>query len=281
MKSLYDAINQFWTETVSSPLPLSACALYHFLCYKANRQRWQMPVKCSTEMLAYCLQVSCPTVRTARKKLAAHGFISYVQGKRKSSHAEYTILDKQGESHDLTRDVQQGTAQNFPQKLSQDFPQDFRQDFPQCFPQNFPINIKKKEEERIKNTSPNNARVEKSEDKISLSELEERLAADDEWLQSVTAFIATCGLGTLETTQTRDYLHRFFQYLSASGQNEREEKDTRRYFSNWLKVHIQKQNNHANKHNSGTSNSARINAADRRRPLDFSTAQTKDYHSSF
>jgi len=114
-----------------------------------------------------------------------------------------------------------------------------------------------------------------------LSELEERLAVDDEWLQSVAAFIATCGLGTLETAQTRDYLHRFFQYLSASGQNEREEKDTRRYFSNWLKVHIQKQNNHANNSNSHTNNSARINAADRRRPLDFSTAQTKDYHSSF
>jgi len=196
------------------------------------------------------------------------------------ANARVLMRNTQSWTNRMSLTILQGTyskEQHIPQKLSQDF----RQDFPQGFPQNFPINIKKKEEERIKNTSPNNARVEKSEDRISLSELEERLSADEPWLQSVTAFIATCCLGTLETTQTRDYLHRFFQYLSASGQNEREEKDTRRYFSNWLKVHIQKQNNHANNHNTGASNSAHINAADRRRPLDLSPAQTKDYHSSF
>lgn len=264
MKSLYDAINQFWVETESSPLPPSACALYHLLCFKANRQRWQMPVKCSTEMIVYCLQITRPTLCAARKLLAEKRLICYVKGKRRNSPAEYTILDRQDDlTPNLTQDLTQGLTQNLTPNLTPALTPDLTQDFT--------IKYKKKEEKE-NNISITNAR----EEKISLKELEEKLSADEPWMQSVVAFIASCGLGTLEVQQVKDHLRRFFQYLSASGQDEREEADTRRYFNNWLKVQLKKNNNYGN-----TTNNPKTCATDRRRPLDISASSEKNYHAPF
>ncbi|MBS5528002.1 MAG: hypothetical protein KHX42_07615 [Prevotella sp.] len=245
MNSLYDATNRYWSKTELSPLPPAVCALYYILCYLANRQRWQMPVRCSTAMLAYHLHISKQRVCTARKTLCELGFIHFIDGTNQSAPAEYVILDS-------------------PKMLTQKFTPDVT---PQLMQE-----LTHYKEEKNKEESSHTTR----EKMLSLIDLEEKFVADTDWHQSVFTFIESSTHLTLISQQLQDWIHQFFQYLSAKGMKEREEEDTRAYFCSWLKLQLT-----PNKRNSYATNNPPISSAANRRPVDINASEKKNYKSSF
>ena len=90
--SIYDYLNHFWAESERETLSLNETALYFYLLYEANRQRWVMPFKCSTAMIRLRLRTSTQNIMNAREGLMKKGLICFKKGIGKEKPAFYTLL---------------------------------------------------------------------------------------------------------------------------------------------------------------------------------------------
>ena len=88
----FDYFNNFWLENEREPFSTSEIALFHFLLYEGNRQRWKMPLRCSTAMIAYRLKTTKQNILKARDALSDRGIISYEKGSKTDSPARYLLL---------------------------------------------------------------------------------------------------------------------------------------------------------------------------------------------
>ena len=90
--NLYELTNRFWQEGEYEPYSSTEVALYFFLLYRANARRWQMPIRCPTEMI--CNRLKTSNLVKARECLKQRGFISFVPGKGKEVAPTYTIMER-------------------------------------------------------------------------------------------------------------------------------------------------------------------------------------------
>ena len=92
--NLYELTNRFWQEGEYEPYSSTEVALYFFLLYRANARRWQMPIRCPTEMICNRIKTSKQNLVKARECLKQRGFISFVPGKGKEVAPTYTIMER-------------------------------------------------------------------------------------------------------------------------------------------------------------------------------------------
>ena len=111
----------------------------------------------------------------------------------------------------------------------------------------------------------NNKAGDKINEKIGLDELEQRFISDTDWQQSLLPLLSDNDQSKIE-----HYIHEFFQSLKMRGFENREEKDCRNHFYNWLK----KQKTNSN----GTDKQSN---KDRRRGTGVPAVAPEDYDRPF
>ena len=111
----------------------------------------------------------------------------------------------------------------------------------------------------------NNKAGDKINEKIGLDELEQRFISDTDWQQSLLPLLSDNDQSKIE-----HYIHEFFQSLKMRGFENREEKDCRNHFYNWLRKQ---------KTNSNGTDKQLYN--DRRRGAGVPTASPEDYEGAF
>ena len=100
--SIYDFLNLFWSKNEHNPCSPTEAALYFYLLFEANRQRWIMPFCCNTSIICFRLSTSKQNISNARDKLREKGLIDFVSGKGKGQPAQYTLLSS-NESTKVTK----------------------------------------------------------------------------------------------------------------------------------------------------------------------------------
>ncbi|NCB79568.1 MAG: hypothetical protein EOM41_06325 [Bacilli bacterium] len=246
--NLYELTNRFWQDGEYEPYSSTEVALYFFLLYRANARRWQMPIRCPTEMICNRIKTSKQNLVKARECLKQRGFISFVPGKGKEVAPTYTIMEH---ISPLSVEMSVKMSEQLSVELSE---------------QLSPYNIKDKDNN--KDNSINNAR----ENESSLDELELRLSNDTSWQESIISLLSSSQQIKLSHIEIENYINQFFQYLKISGIERREEKEVRTYFFNWLKKTILNNKKNVHKQQETTI---------QRRSTDVPVASPTDYQGTF
>ena len=244
--NLYELSNRFWQENEYEPFSTSDIALYFYLLHRANSRRWQMPVRCPTAMICYHLKTTRQNIVKARESLHRRGFISFTPGKGKDVPSLYTIVEAPETlpvplPDELTGQLSDTTTNELTDGLSDKA-----------------TVYKDKETDKYIHSN-------KVDEKIDLNELERRLMSDTDWQQSLLPL-----LSGNDQSEIGHYIHEFFQSLKARGFENREEKDCRNHFYNWLRK--QKTNNN------GTDKQT---YNDRRRGVGVPAVSPEDYDRPF
>ena len=250
--NLYELTNRFWQEGEYEPYSSTEVALYFFLLYRANARRWQMPIRCPTEMICNRIKTSKQNLVKARECLKQRGFISFVPGKGKEVAPTYTIMER---ISPLSVEMSVKLSEQLSVPLSVELSEQLS-----------PYNIKDKDNN--KDNSNNNAR----ENESGLDELELRLSNDTSWQESIISLLSSSQQMELSHTEIENYISQFFQYLKISGIERREEKEVRTYFFNWLKKTILNNKKNAYKQPETTT---------QRRSTDVPVASPKEYQGTF
>lgn len=246
--NLYELTNRFWQDGEYEPYSSTEVALYFFLLYRANARRWQMPIRCPTEMICNRIKTSKQNLVKARECLKQRGFISFVPGKGKEVAPTYTIMEH---ISPLSVEMSVKMSEQLSVELSE---------------QLSPYNIKDKDNN--KDNSINNAR----ENESSLDELELRLSNDTSWQESIISLLSSSQQIKLSHIEIENYINQFFQYLKISGIERRDEKEVRTYFFNWLKKTILNNKKNVHKQQETTI---------QRRSTDVPVASPTDYQGTF
>lgn len=90
--SFFDFFNRFWDYCAMEPYSITEVALYHYLLNIANRNRFVMPIKCSTSLISVHLKTSKQNVIKAREGLTSRGLILFESGTGRDSAASYQLL---------------------------------------------------------------------------------------------------------------------------------------------------------------------------------------------
>lgn len=250
--NLYELTNRFWQEGEYEPYSSTEVALYSFLLHRANARRWQMPIRCPTEMICNRLKTSKQNLVKARECLKQRGFISFVPGKGKEVAPTYTIMERLSPlSVELSVKMSEQLSVPLSVELSE---------------QLSPYNIKDKDNN--KDNSNNNAR----ENDLRLDDLELRLSKDTSWQESIISLLSSSQQIMLSHTEIENYINQFFQYLKISGIERREETEVRTYFFNWLKKNILNNKKNVYKQQETTI---------QRRSTDVPVASPKEYQGTF
>ena len=248
--NLYELTHAFWKENRYDPFPLSAIALFFFLLDRANSQYWNMPIRCPTIQIGGALSVSEQTVLNSRSILSKRGIISYIVGHGNKVAPLYTIVT------DPTK-----WAVRLGDKLTDDLGDRLRDSLVDNLNINKDINIKDK-------ISSNNK--EAKEEILSVERLEEIFLADGKWQADVISLMSQSR--PLNTPELHRQISTFFQELKCKGITEREERDCRTHFINWLKK--QPQNSNQNNSNNGLQKS---NGSNARRSAPVTAQSANDY----
>lgn len=212
--NLYLLMQRFWRENEYEPFSTAAIALYFFLIDRANSRRWQMPFKCPTSVISSSINVTRQTVVNAREALRERKLITYSKGTGKGSHPMYSLVLTDFLTDNQTEGLQEPLQDSKTGELSDNLT---------------PYNI---EDRNIKdkNYSSNNIGNVKI---LNLEELERLLVNDEPWLNEILSLLSpSC---QIDLPNLKIYLGNFFRYLNCQGYKERDEKDCRRHFVNWIK----------------------------------------------
>lgn len=237
--NIYELLTRFWMESEEQCFSPSEVALYAFLIAKANQYRWKMPFRCSTATVCSRINTTRQNVVKARTGLKERGLIDFVAGTGKDDAPQYTIL--QG-----NRQLSGQLSDELPHTLSGQLP---------------PYNIEDKD------NNHNNAREKNLKD---TEELKTILMKDEAWQMSVVNALGCASVRTPEDISSQ--LSQFFLMLEAQGVKEREERDCRAYFFNWL--------NKRTKYNSENGNK-QTNIQSQRRGVEVSVGTAKSYEGRF
>lgn len=244
--NIYELLTRFWLESEEQSFSPSEAALYSFLIIKANQRRWQMPFRCSTTAVCSHINTTRQNVVKARIGLKERGLIDFEAGTGKDDAPQYTIL--------------QGNRQLSGQ-LSDELPHSLSVQLSGQLP---PYNIEDKDINH-----KNNAR---EKDLKGIDELKEILSKDEAWQMSVVNAIGSAKVRTPEDISSQ--LSQFFLMLEAQGVKQREERDCRAYFFNWL-------NKRVNSNNSNYGNKQQANILAQRRGVEVSVGAEKNYEGRF
>ena len=201
MKATYiELLNRFWAENRRCPFSPCQSALYFFLLNEANAIRWEMPVAVPTAVVCQLTGMGKSSLMRAREALQERGMISFTLGTPRRTAPQYTIADT---NCDTKRETNVGTNDGA----------------------NDGTIIKDIDKEIY---SYHNAR-----EKRKIEELEKLLMTDLEWQDSVIKAIDSDSIAKRADVQER--LRLFFNSERAKGVKEKEEKDCRSHFFNWVK----------------------------------------------
>ncbi len=201
--NMFSLISSFWRMAEVEKFSPSEIALYFFLLQKANQQKWQMPVRCSTESIRVYIESSKQNIVKARDGLKRRGLIDFLPGKGKGAYPVYVL-------------VPQG---NKPQHL--EMPKEM------SIPLSVELSPYKKED---KESITINAR----ESLLNLEHMENQLLADKQWQENLISLISGTGETHIDNAELANQIKQFFLYLKTSGIEKRDEKECRQHFVNWL-----------------------------------------------
>ena len=242
MASIYDYINQFWTEAERSPFNPTEVALYHYLLYEANRLRWNMPFACHTAILCVRLSTTKQNISKARQHLKERGLIEFHAGTGIRTPALYSL-----------------TLQSPPQLPQQVTPQLSRE-----LTHSNIEDIDKNKDKNIINSQPA-----RDDGHKPLDELETILLADTAWQDKIIGVLTKRENSEVGTSRLCGYIHDFFEEQRIGGSGQRDESDCRSHFYHWI---IKRLN--ANRH--GT-----IRKSPTYRDTDVSAVSAEDYEGAF
>lgn len=254
--NVYELITAFWRENDYEPFSTAEIALFFFLVGKCNGRHWKMPVKCPTSVACHAIKVSKQTAMNAREALRKRGIIRYTKGTGNANAPGYTIItDPKKWTDELTIDKTDRLTDNHTVGKTES-PTVSETD-------NLTIyNIK---DENMKDKiSFNNT---DGGEKLSLDELEKMFLADTAWQSSILPLLSH----PLSDDGLKKQIENFFNHLRCQGMNEREEKDCRNHFYNWIRKQSKNRRNGIDKQQD----------TDKRRGSDVTAASARDYDGTF
>ena len=261
--NLYELSNRFWQENEYEPFSVSEVALYFYLLHRANSRRWQMPLRCPTTMICCHLKTTRQNIIKAREALRRRGFLSFTPGKGKDAPSLYTIVGNPDTV--LSAPLTDELSVELSGQLSDKMTNELTGELPHELSDKVTV-YNNKDKEIDKDIHNNNNKAgDKINEKVGLGELEQRFISDTDWQQSLLPL-----LSDKERPKIEYYIHEFFQSLKMRGFENREEKDCRNHFYNWLK----KQKTNSN----GTDKQSN---KDRRRGTGVPAASPEDYEGAF
>ena len=261
--SIFELMNYFWFRNENEPCSLSEIALYHYLLFEANRQRWATPFKVSTQMIQARLNTSKQNVMKAREALTKRGLISYSKGEGKGKPALYTLYLG-------TFDDSKAPSQQLSQPLTQELSHELTQPLPATLTPTLPLsNIKDENTEYVKKKEVGSPSP-PSPDKVvlTLSELREKLLSDEPWQLNLSERLAVVGIN-LSGDSLRGKIIEFFDEQQEKGITEKEETDCRQYVFNWIRYYNKNNKHGQDSKNEGKTGQAKISA---NRPADYKGA---------
>lgn len=246
--NIYELLTAYWRENDYEPFSTAETALFFFLVGKCNSRHWKMPVKCPTSVVCRSIKVSKQTVITAREALRDRGLIRYTKGNGNSDAPGYTIItDPRKWVDELTIIKTESLTDN--QTIGK------TESLTIC-------NIK--DEKNKDKISSNNTEVEK---KLSLDELEKLFLADAAWQSSILSLLPN----SITHDELKKQICNFFNQLRCQGMNEREDKDCRTHFYNWIRKQSNNRQNGIYKQQD----------TDKRRSSDVTATSARDYNGTF
>lgn len=234
---MFNFVLRFWRAAEEEAFTPSEAALYFYLLHRANTQKWQMPIRCPTTTVCAFLSTSKQNVMKARKGLRQRGFIEYHSGSGTNDVPQYTLIETPSELSGQLSD-----------ELSAQLPL-----------------YKNKDKDRTTTTAH-------TDSILNLDKLERMFLEDEQWQQSVLTLLLAKNIKGATIEFLRTQISQFFLYLKASGQTERETKDCKSYFVNWLGKQL------FNNHRDGIN---KPDNQDKRRASEVSPAPTEAYYQSF
>lgn len=216
--NLYILMQRFWRENEYEPFSTAAIALYFFLIDRANSRRWQMPFKCPNSVISTSINVTRQTVVNARETLRERKLITYSKGTGKGSHPMYSLVLADSLTDNMTEYLSDGLPEPLQDSKTEDLSDSLT-----------PYNIKDRNIKDKKYSSNNIGDVKI----LSLEELERLLVNDEPWLNEILSLLSpSC---QIDLPNLKAYVGNFFRHLNCQGYKDREEKDCRRHFVNWIK----------------------------------------------
>ncbi len=204
--NMFSLISAFWRMAEMEKFSPSETALYFFLLQKANQQKWQMPVRCSTESIRVYIESSKQNIVKARDGLKRRGLIDFLPGKGKGAYPVYVL--KPPESNPLYSEM--------PKEMS------------------IPLSVglsPYKKEDKDKDSITINA----SESSLNLEHMENQLLTEKQWQENLISLISGTGETThIDNAELTNQIRKFFLYLKTSGIEKRDERECRQHFVNWL-----------------------------------------------
>ena len=257
--NLYELSNRFWQENEYEPFSVSEVALYFYLLHRANSRRWQMPMQCPTTMINCHLKTTRQNIVKAREALRRRGFLSFTPSKGKDAPSLYTIVMNPDTvlSAPLTDELSVELSGQLSDKITDESTGELTHALSDK------TTVYNNKDKDIHNN--NNKAGDKINEKIGLGELEQRFISDTDWQQSLLPLLSDNDQSKIE-----HYIHEFFQSLKMRGFENREEKDCRNHFYNWLRKQ---------KTNSNGTDKQLYN--DRRRGIGVPAASPEDYEGAF
>lgn len=240
--NMFNLVSGFWKAAEEEPFTPSEAALFFYLLHRANTLKWQMPIRCPTTTICVFLSTTKQNVMKAREGLRQRGFIEYQSGSGTKDIPMYTLFETPGH---LTGQLSDELSPQLSGGLSL---------------------YKNKE----KDNSTNNAR---KDEVLSLEVLEKMFMEDEQWQQSVINLLLARDIKGTTTDFVRNQVSQFFHYLRASGVKERETKDCKNHFVNWLMKQVTTTNKRDGNHKSDNT--------DKRRAAEVSPSSSEAYRQPF
>lgn len=249
--NLYELMHGFWKENDYEPFPASATALFFLLLERANSRHWNMPIRCPTTYISRALMVSEQTVINSRKALCNRGIIRFNKGLGNTSSPSYTIVT---DPKNWTVRLGDNLADSLEDGLGDDSEDG--------------LNTYNKKDRKIKDQRSS---LYKAEEKkiLSLDELERIFLSDTKWHESIISHLSKSYSLTVE--DLKEHISRFFNQLRCQRIDQREEKDCRTHFFNWINKILKENTNATNKQPD----------TDRRRGSDVTATSARDYNGAF
>lgn len=217
--NMFNLISRFWREAEGEKFAPSEAALYFYLLYRANTQKWQMPIRCPTSTICAFLGTTKQNVMKAREGLSHRGLVKYTSGSGNGNPPLYILTD-------VSDQLSGGLSPQLSVQLS-------------------PYNKEKDKDNFTNNTC--------AESVLSLNELEKMFMDDLEWQRAVLDLLLTKNITGATIDKVNLWVSQFFHYLRASGQTERQTNDCKNHFVNWLTKQLNKKDisndKHQSKHN--------------------------------
>lgn len=211
-------INAFYDWLEINPLSTSAIVLWHSLMHINNKCRWANEFTVAASVLSVKSGLTDRTIRNARNELKQKGRIDWkTRGGNKA--ASYSLVSlSETISDTLTDTITDNATDTTTDNLS--------------------TLSKHKLNKTIENNNNSKIKI------LNFDELNEVLLNSDLWIENVQrANVRSLnGKNTyLTAEEVKNYIKQFLVQLAAAEDCNRSEADAKKYFSNWLRIELRKE----------------------------------------